>query len=364
MIAMFVSFLRPILLWLTIFETLAAARGWRGFTWLGAKGRWLALPLLALALPRIARTPVRAVLGMALAFVPAAVLQALAASKRNPTLDPLRLLEPGQHSGYRVECIDIAMAEGTMPALHLIPDAATGAAVAVLHGSGCDKTYFAWRLADTFVARGIAALLVDLDGHGENPRWQSYPAMLDDAPAAVGWLRERYARVGLVGVSLGGCLAARAAADGLALDALALLESPPSLEYSAADMRREALALSEPFLFDLLRESTPEFLVNTIYDLVRVQSGPRIRCTIGTVDLIAALDLPGSLPRITTPLLMLYGARDSIVKPSQAEQARRAMPPGGTFVMIPGASHLSLTLAPLTMQTLGDWMQARMNDER
>jgi pimeloyl-ACP methyl ester carboxylesterase len=180
--------------------------------------------------------------------------------------------------------------------------------------------------------------------------------MLDDASVAVAWLRERHRRVGMLGVSLGGSIAARAAADGLAIDALALLETPPQLHFTAADVRREALALTEPFLLDLFGEVTPAFLGYTIYDLVRVQSTPRIRCTIGTVDLIAALDVPGSLPRIAASLLLIYGARDAIVKPRQAEQVRQLMPPGARFHMIPGASHLSLTLAPTTLRLVGDWM--------
>jgi pimeloyl-ACP methyl ester carboxylesterase len=291
-------------------------------------------------------------------------LHAGLASLRNHALNPLRRLDPGVYSDRTVTRVELPMLEGQMPALYITPRGAertADAAVCVLHGSGCDKTYYAWRMADAIVARGMAALLVDLDGHGESPRLQCFPEMLEDATEGVAWLRARHARVGLVGVSLGGCLAARAVADGLRVDALALLEAPPHLSYSREDMLREAQALSEPFLLDLFGESTAYHLGYTVYDLVRVQGGPRIRCTIGTVELIAALDLLGSLGRISTPLLLFYGGRDSIVRPDQAEQARRAAPEQATFRVVPEASHLSLILHPGALREMGEWLERELS---
>jgi pimeloyl-ACP methyl ester carboxylesterase len=210
----------------------------------------------------------------------------------------------------------------------------------------------------------MAVLLVDLDGHGESPRIQRFPSMVENATVGVAWLRQYYARVGLVGISLGGCLAARAVADGLHVDGLALLEAPPYLHYTTAHMRQEALALSEPFLLDLFAESTAYHLAATIYDLISVQSGPRIRCEIGTVDLIAALDLPTSLSRIATPLLMLYGGRDAIVRADQAEIARCNAPDHAQFQIVRGASHLSLILHPGALEHLGEWMRERLSNDQ
>lgn len=62
-----------------------------------------------------------------------------------------------------------------MPALYIVPKGPVLGAVCVLHGSGCDKTYYGWRMADALATRGMAALLVDLDGHGESPRIQRFP---------------------------------------------------------------------------------------------------------------------------------------------------------------------------------------------
>jgi pimeloyl-ACP methyl ester carboxylesterase len=204
------------------------------------------------------------------------------------------------------------------------------------------------------VARDLAVLLIDLDGHGENPRPQSFPAITEDVEAAVTWLRARYERVGLLGISLGGCVAARAVAEGVAVDGLVVLEAPPRLHFTRADMYREALALARPYLFDLFSDCT-------VYAIIRAWEYPPIRAAISTWDLIDALDLLGSLPRITAPLLLLYGGSDAIVKPAQAEQARRAAPSGTPFRLVPGASHLTLILTPETLRRVGEWFASTLS---
>jgi pimeloyl-ACP methyl ester carboxylesterase len=351
------TFFRPFLIWLAVFELAARRRGWQGLTWMQGLPTRLLLALLVLpalrAQPRHLTTWVAAAIAAA---PPAFLLHVGAASLRNQHLNPLRRLDPGVRLDRTIARVDIPMPEGAMPALYIVPRGETIGAALVLHGSGCDKTYYAWRMADALIQRGIAALLVDLDGHGESPRIQRYPQMLEDATVGVDWLRQRHGRVWLIGVSLGGNIAARAVADGLRVEALALLETPPFLHFTRDDMVREAMSLGEPFLMDLFGESTPYHLGYTVYDLVRVQSGPRIRCEIGTVDLIAALDLRGSLKHIAAPLLMIYGGRDSIVRPDQVALVSAALPPQAQLEVVPEASHLSLILHPGALERLGEWM--------
>jgi pimeloyl-ACP methyl ester carboxylesterase len=347
-------FLRSLIVWLAVLEAYARRRRWYGLTWLAGVPTAVLAGVVALALIGVRWKPLAA--RLALTGLPALLLQAGLASVRNWHLNPLLRLNPGTHPDRMIERVDIPMPTGSMPALYLVPHGAVVGAVVILHGSGCDKTYYAWRLADTFVSRGIAALLVDLDGHGESPRIQRFPNMLENATEGVAWLRERHARVGLVGVSLGGCLAARAVADGLVVDGLALLETPPYLQYTSEHMILEARALSAPFLRGLFGESTAYHLAATIVDLVGVQSEPRIRCEIGTVDLIAALDLVGSLPMITAPLLLIYAGRDAIVRKDQAALVWRMAPAHAELDLIAEASHLSLTLHPRALERLGEWM--------
>jgi alpha-beta hydrolase superfamily lysophospholipase len=354
-------FVRALLFWLSLFELLVGWRGWRGLSWLGGRQRLL-LPLPAAALLGMRANWGRSAVSLILALPPALLLQFAASSLRNRALDPRLRLRPGRHDDRDVEGLHIPMREGYLPALHIVPRSGAAAAVCVLHGSGDHKTAYTWWLADALLAQSLAVLLIDLDGHGENPRAQSFPEIVEDVMVAAHWLRERYPRVGVLGISLGGCVAARAAADGADVDALVVLEAPPVLSFTKADMRREAMALARPRLLALFTDCTVE-------QIARTWASAPIRARISTWDLIAALDLVGSLPRVGVPTILLYGANDAIVKPAQAEQVRRAVPPGASFRLVPRASHLTLILDRELLREIGGWLagilcEAEMPDKK
>lgn len=352
-------FVRALLLVMIGYEFLADMLGWRGVSW----GRPAARPLLAIAAlalhPRGTSWRQR-LPALALAILPALLAHVAIASLRRRGLNPLALLEPGDYADRITERVDIPMAEGHMPALYITPRGGARAAAAVLHGSGCDKTYFAWRMVNTLIERNLAVLLVDLDGHGDNPRPQRFPQSVDCAHEATRWLRQRHERVGMIGISLGGCLAARAAADGMAVDALALLETPPQLRFDNRDRWREARELIQPYMLSLLGEASAPWLAYAVYDLVRAQRAPRIQAAISTWELIDACDLTGSLAKLETPLLLVYGERDAIVKPAQAEEVWQAAPPGTTMLMAPDASHLTLTLHPDALGRTAAWLAEQL----
>jgi pimeloyl-ACP methyl ester carboxylesterase len=338
--------------WLGVFELLAGAGGIWGVSWLGRRqwgARALLAPLSGLALVRLARRGRRGWAALALALPCALALQIGASSLRNHRLNPRALLLPGAHPGRRVERVEIALAEGAVPALHIVPEGGARAALCVAHGSGCDKTFYIWRLADALLEAGVAVLLIDLDGHGENARAQRFPEMLECIAGPVGWLRARYTSVALLGYSLGACLAARAVADGLRVEALALLEGPPTLAFGRREMLREGLLLLRPGLWHMARDSS-------LFHIVRAWSTTPIRAAISTWDLIDALDLRASVSRIAAPLLVAYGGRDAIVPPRQGEQVRAALPPQAEFLWVPRASHLSLVLEPELLAALVGWL--------
>jgi alpha-beta hydrolase superfamily lysophospholipase len=346
---------RALLFWLSLFELLVSRRGWRGLSWLALPYKLL-LPLPPAALLGMRTSWGRCAAILALALPPALLLQIAASSLRNRTRDPRLRLQPGDHDDRDVEELHISMREGYLPALHLVPRPGAAAAICVMHGSGDHKAAYTWWLADALLAQGLAVLLVDLDGHGQNPRPQSFPEIVEDALVATSWLRERYARVGLLGISLGGCVAARAAADGAAIDALVVLEAPPTLHFTHADIRREALALARPRRLDIFRDCSVE-------QMLRTWTSTPIRARISTWDLIVALDLLGNLPRIGVPTLLMYGAADAIVKPVQAEQVRRAAPDGASFRLVPHASHLTLILDRAVLREIGVWCARTLHEQ-
>jgi pimeloyl-ACP methyl ester carboxylesterase len=226
--------------------------------------------------------------------------------------------------------------------------------VCYLHGSGSNKYAYTWAVTDALLAYGLAVLLVDLDGHGESPQVQDFPQILHTATGAVAWLRARYERVGVIGTSLGGCIAARAVAAGAAVDALVLLEAPPLLRLTRQDVRMEAWGLLRPTVLRLLHDASPYHLVHTW------TSSPPIRARISTQRLIEALDLLDSLQRIGEqegpPLLAVYAENDAIVPREQAERVRRALPAWAGFHLLPGASHLSLVVDWRMRRLVSEWL--------
>lgn len=344
------SFGLALLFWLGTFECVAGLQGWWGLSWLGKSRLHLLLaPLAAWSLLRLSARPRIAPAALVVALPVALVVHLLGSNLRHWRLNPLRALVPGDYPQRRVERLDIPLEEGYVPALHIVPANGTAAAVCIAHGSGCNKTFYIWRLVDALLERGFAVLLIDLDGHGENPRVQRFPDMLDGIAGPVHWLQQRYERVALVGYSLGACLVGRVVADGLAVDATALLQGPPKLVYSKREVRREGVLLLRPSMYHLSADSS-------VYHIIRAWQSWPIRASISTWDLIDALNLIGSVRRIRGPLLLAYGGKDAIVPLHQAAEVRAALPPQADWHIVKGASHLSLILEPEMLRVLGDWL--------
>lgn len=360
----FDRFTSALLTWLALFDAAAGLAGWRGLVW--SSGRLRGLPALALLLPALQRERRPRAVGLGLALLPALGLQFLLATLRRHRHNPRQLLIPGDYADRRITRLDIPTATGPVPALAIEPLTEAVAAVCVAHGSGCNKTFYAWRLVEALVAQRMAVYLIDLDGHGESPRPQDYPAIIENVGGTVRWLRTRYNRVAAIGISLGGAVAGRAAADGAPLEALVLLEAPARLRLTVRDIRRiqvfETLSLLRPAVLDLLAEGSP-------YHVIRAWESPRIRARIGTWDLFDRLDLLGSLKRLghaetQLPLLLIYAGSDAIVSRKQAALVRAHMPAWAEYHMRPRASHISLPIERVTIRIVADWLAQQVGAAR
>jgi pimeloyl-ACP methyl ester carboxylesterase len=358
------TLLRALFCWLALLDLLADVLHWRGAQWGGASTRALTLAALAAALRQVRQQSLAAqVPALVVALPLALLLQMGLASLRRWQFDPRRRLLPGTLAAWQITRLDIPAESGLVPALHIVPRGGARAAVCYVHGSGSDKIFYTWNIAEALLERGLAVLLIDMDGHGESPRPQDFPRCLAAVYGAAAWLRERYAGVGFVGMSLGGCVAARAVAEGLPVDALVVVEAPPYLRLSHEQVRREALRLLRPMVMRQLRYGSAYFHIRCWLDT------PRIRARLGTWDLIDALDLLGSLRRIgedgaagpvpPVPLLLVYGGLDAIVPPERAAQVAEARPPWAAFYMFPDASHLSLSIDPRMLDLVCGWIAAQ-----
>lgn len=337
--------------WLLAADVLLSTLGWRGMTVFGE--RWLAVTILILGAfawwlaaydSPIKLLPI--LIGGALGL---AIFLAFAALRQH-RLTPDALFAPGEHARYSVSHLHIPIADGPLPAVLLEPLHGSSVGVLVLHGAGDHKTHYTWPLLHGIVAAGHAACAIDVDGHGDNPRVLDFPTVLDDVRAGVAWLRERYAQVVVVGISQGGSIAARAVGDGVAVDALALLETPISINVTRAVIRREARIVSHPVMWALHRE------VGTI-GLARSWRTPPVRCRIGTADLINRLDVLGSVGRVRCPLLLCYGGSDAVVPVEQAHRMAEASPQGSTLIIVPRATHLSLSIDRRVARLVGQWLR-------
>lgn len=134
-------------------------------------------------------------------------------------------------------------------------------------------------VAARLAAEGIAALTIDLRGHGES--WvarDDEPAgltvMLEDVVAARRYLDTRpdvrHDRIGLAGASLGASLAVLAGASDPSVRSLALLS--PSLDYRGIRMDQAARKYgSRPMLLVASREDA--YAMRTLRDLVKAEPG-------------------------------------------------------------------------------------------
>lgn len=344
-------FLSPFLLMLGLMQLVAAHLDLRGVSLTGS-WRWLgyivAVALLVAGLWAAPRT-----LWDFAALLPAGLLALIClvgvGSWLGRNLDPARFLHPGEWPAGHCEAVRIPHGGGSIPGLLITPPAATGGAVCVLHGSGDSKTAFKWRLIGGLLGRGLTVLTIDLAGHGENEAPQRWPDCTAEIPAALAWLRARpgVQRTGLLGISMGGALGAQAAVAANP-HAVALCETPISLEYSPALVRREAWHTLRSPVLSLLGETTAWQIRQTW----NIKQGRR---EIGIGDLIRRLDVPGHVARLTCPLLLVYGQRDDVAPADHGRHLCQVATAPSRFTLVPGASHLTLILMPQAIQVITDW---------
>ncbi|WP_029215236.1 alpha/beta hydrolase [Kallotenue papyrolyticum] len=337
--------------WLVLATLLSSVRSWRGLSLLSPARWWLPATLLAvlslLLLPRLRAIQWPMALAASALGLATFLLLAIWHTRRQPW-EPL--LAPGEHAGRRICAVEVPIAGGPLPGLLVEPLNGSQVGVLVLHGAGDHKAFYAWPRLYALADAGFAALAIDVDGHGANPRPLDFPAVLEDVAAGVAWLRQRYQQVAVIGISQGGCIAARAVAEGLNVDALVIMAAPISVTVTRAVIRREALIVLHPAAWALLRDLGA-------LPLLRMWRSGGIRGKISYVDLIQRLDLLGSVARIRCPLLLCYAAHDAVVPRRQALAIAAAAPPGATFMLVRGATHLSLPIDRRALRRVSAWLQ-------
>ena len=219
---------------------------------------------------------------------------------------------------------DVSIPAATLPlnAWLLRADGRSAGTVAVVHGWSSDGGRMA-PIATHIVARGMAALLVDLPGHGRTGPVASYNAalMVDDLRSVRDWIatRDDLLRLpaAILGYSFGGLGAYVAASRDPRWAALVVLAAPLG-PMEAARLYLDGKGLPGRWLGGMVRRS---FLR-----------------TVGVDP--DTFDAARNLASIRVPAMIVHGENDEVVPVWHAERIESAVPAGfGTLLRVPGASH-------------------------
>lgn len=186
--------------------------------------------------------------------------------------------------------------------------------VLVCHGfTGSPQSVRPW--ADHLAARGLTVSLPLLPGHGTRWQdlavtgWQDWYAEVDRELRALG---ERCERVFVCGLSMGGALALRLAAQhGSAISGLALVNPANKVHdrvAAALPVVRHLVPSVKGIVSDIAKPGAEE----TGYERVPLHAVHSLRRFFRVVD--------AELPQVTQPLLVMHSPQDHVVPPADSER--------------------------------------------
>ncbi len=187
-------------------------------------------------------------------------------------------------------------------------------------------------------ARGIAAFAMDVPGHGEafaNSRlhFASYRAVNDALALLVRHPAIDPDRIAILGTSLGGTIALKAASEEQRLCAVVNVSG-----------------FYEPRHWF---ESSARFVETALKLVTGISGTPEVR------DMVQQFTLRGSVARITCPLLTVHGDADSIVPVQEARQINAEATTDKVLRIYPGGDH-GLLNTPAARFEILDWLSRRL----
>jgi len=196
-------------------------------------------------------------------------------------------------------------------------------------------------------------------GHGESRRYPlRFPDIFEDVPSAVSYLAGREEvdeeRIGVFGISLGGALAIRAAAEDRRIRAVVTLAAPYQLELKRGMILKEPLTLFSRTIFGLFREVS-------FYNLLRPWFEAPARLEMEPRELIGGIKVLESAPQIAPrPLLILNGSRDSIVPLRQAERIYESAGQPKALLPLKGIRHLTMLFSREALDQAVEWLEKNL----
>lgn len=237
--------------------------------------------------------------------------------------DSVTYSTPAQQ-GVRAEDVEVTTADGSRLHGWFLPAVgATKGTVLHLHGNAANVSNHL-PLVSWLPARGYNVLMIDYRGFGKSKGKPSLDGIVDDAVAALAYLRTRpdvdSTRLIVLGQSIGGATALRMLARDSAGMRLAIIDSAFA---SYRGIARDATAGS-----------------------------PLAPIAALTVGLLPAADKDPitALKSIRVPLIFVHGARDSIIAAVNSERLHAAAP-GSQNWSVPDAMHIMVLAQP------GSWRE-------
>jgi dipeptidyl aminopeptidase/acylaminoacyl peptidase len=259
-----------------------------------------------------------------------------------------------EYMPHPIERVEIESPDGSLPG-YFIPARAQGPAPVVIFYSGLDvtKEILYGIIRDELADRGIACLVVDTPGVGEPLRLRGVPSRPDyEVPttAIVDYLQTRPdidpARIGLLGISLGGYYAPRGAAYEHRISACAAWGAV--WDYGVTWQRR----------WDSRTNLTP----TPFWQLPWVMGTDTMEQALARVRQYTLAD---AMPHLTQPLLIAHGEND---KGFTVDDARHAYDAAGSadktlriFTIAEGGSeHVNADDPDPARQLIADWFADRL----
>jgi alpha-beta hydrolase superfamily lysophospholipase len=241
------------------------------------------------------------------------------------------------------ERIEFRFREVSMPGWLRKPQGVERPPVAVILPGldACKEELHVW--AEAFVERGMAALTLDGPGQGETsfhlPTTHEWGAVLG---AVIDVIEKRIdvdgTCVGVVGQSLGALYAPLAAAG------------EPRL--------KACIANCGPYDWGTVLTKMPK----VSQEVFRVRSHAK---TMGEAyDLARKITLEGRAERIKCPLLVVFGAGDKLISPSEGERLVRAASGPSELVVYEEGNHVCFNISYKFRPLTGDWMSERLQTAR
>jgi 2,6-dihydroxypseudooxynicotine hydrolase len=194
--------------------------------------------------------------------------------------------------------------------------------------------------SDEFLRRGMATLAIDGPGQGEmefeRPMRSDYEVVARAAIDAVEHRSDLDARrIGLVGVSLGGFYAPRAAAFEPRIRAVIAIAGPYSI----------------PDAFDQMPSLTQEAFIHRSGATSREDALERLR----------TFTLEGVLQRVTAPTLVIMGGQDRVVPPHDAVRMAQEIGDAAELWMLDDGNHVCNNIPYKHRPQMTDWMRRQLS---